>query len=79
MTSHLVEAQHLVEEPADVGAAVRVEEVGRQRHGDVVEARVARRVVGVGHQARTSGDHHHLAGDAAVGQALEGVGDAVEA
>jgi hypothetical protein len=38
---HLLEAEHLVEEAADVGPAVLAQEVGRQRHGHVVEARIA--------------------------------------
>src|SRR3984957_17924733 len=50
---HFGEAQHLVEEAAHVGPVGGVEEVRRQRHRHMVEARIARGIVGMRHEGTT--------------------------
>src|SRR6202453_3331680 len=50
---HFGEAEHLVEEAAHVGPVRGIEQVGRQRHRHVVEARIAGWVEGMGHEGTT--------------------------
>ena len=80
----LVEAEHLLEVPAQVGPTGLVELVGGHAHRHVVHLGDAPGIEGVsGHQLSfgspaSAGHDHRLAGDAPGGQALHRLGQAVE-
>src|ERR1700729_205612 len=48
---YLVEPENLAPEAADITATAFIEQVGRQTHGHMVEVGIARRVIGMCHQA----------------------------